>query len=463
MERAARGAFMISPPHNHASAANSRLALVAGFGGLLLLMAFGEFDGMQGLWQIQKANDEIREDFLLRTRVLDRIRADVYVAGTYVRDYLTEPDSGKAEGHRYSLLESRSDMDAALRQYGALLTTPESGPFQKLQRELADYWSVLEPMFRWSAAERRRNSYRFLHDEVFPRRLAMLGIADQIRDINESQLNTGKVRVEATFSRFRRRLTILLGFTISLGLLLALFSTRKILRLENQTTANLREISRARAELQKLSARLVEAQEDERRSISRELHDEVGQALSGVLVEMANLSALIPGGDVKALAAKAAGIKQEVENSIGVVRNLALLLRPSMLDDLGLLPALQWQAREASKRSGVWVKVSAEQVSDQLPEEHKTCIYRIVQEALHNSMQHAAAQHVEVTVRQEAGELRLSIRDDGRGFDARRERGMGLLGMEERVSHLGGRFAVDSAPGQGTLLRVTLPLVREAA
>jgi signal transduction histidine kinase len=290
----------------------------------------------------------------------------------------------------------------------------------------------------------------------------MLTIADQIRDINESQLNAGKVRVEATFSRFRSRLTILLGFTIGLGLLLALFSTRKILSLENETAANLGEISRARGELQKLSARLVEAQENERRSISRELHDEVGQALSGVLVEMANLSALIPGGDADALRAKAAGIKQEVENSIGVVRNLALLLRPSMLDDLGLLPALQWQAREASKRSGVWVKVTAEQVSDQLPEEHKTCIYRIVQEALHNSMQHAEAHHVEVTVRQEAGELRLSIRDDGRGFDARRERGMGLLGMEERVSHLGGSFAVDSAPGQGTVLQATLPLVETA-
>ena len=105
-----------------AQVANSRLVLVAGFGGLLLLMAFAGLDGIQALRQIQTSNDSIREDFLLRTRLLERIRGDVYVSGTYVRDYLLEPESGKAEGHRYSLLETRNDMDAALASYRALLT-----------------------------------------------------------------------------------------------------------------------------------------------------------------------------------------------------------------------------------------------------------------------------------------------------------------------------------------------------
>jgi signal transduction histidine kinase len=162
------------------------------------------------------------------------------------------------------------------------------------------------------------------------------------------------------------------------------------------------------------------------------------------------------------MAEKAAGIKHEVENSIRVVRNMALLLRPSMLDDLGLIAALEWQTREVSKRSGVWVKVSADQVSDDLPEEHKTSIYRIVQEALHNCEQHSGARNVEVAVRQEQDVLRLVIRDDGRGFDPRRHRGMGLLGIEERVHHLGGSFTVDSTPGSGTSIEVVLPLRRQS-
>jgi signal transduction histidine kinase len=449
---------MISITPKRALAANSRLILAAGFGGLLLLMAFAEFDGMQALTEIQRSNDRIREEFLRRTRVLDRIRADLYVSGTYVRDYLLEPESGKAEGHRYSLLESRSDMDAALSEYRKLAAGAEAGPFQALTRNLAAYWHALEPVLGWSAPERRRDGYVFLRDEVFPRRMAMLGLSDQIRALNEAQLDAGRVRVEATFSQFRRRLTLILALTIGLGLLLAAASMQRILGLENQTAANLGEIVRARGDLQALSARLVEAQEEERRSISRELHDEVGQALTGVLVEMANLSTLIREGKLEAMTEKAAGIKHEVENSIGVVRNMALLLRPSMLDDLGLIAALEWQAREVSKRSGLLVKVSADRVSESLPEEHKTCIYRIVQEALHNCAQHSGARHVEVAVRQEADRLRLSIHDDGRGFDARRQRGMGLLGIEERVSQLGGSFTVDSTPGSGTSIEVVLPL-----
>lgn len=446
---------------------NNRLVLIAGFGGLLLLMAFAGVDGMQALREIQTSNDLIRADFLTRTRLLERIRADVYASGTDVRDYLLEPEAGKAEGHRYSLLESRKDMDDAMSRYASLLTPQERAPFQVLTGELENYWNVLRPVFGWSTEQRRKVGYPFLRDVVFPRRVAMLKITGEIAAINESQMTAGKERVEQTFTQLRSRLVVVILLTTGLGMLLASFSMRKILGLENETVQHIADLSQAREELQQLSARLVEVQENERRSISRELHDEVGQALTGVLVEMANLSTLIRGGDKAALAAKADEIKREVENSISVVRNMALLLRPSMLDDLGLMPALQWQAREVSKRGGVWVKVAADGVSEELPEEHKTCIYRIVQEALHNCVQHAGARNVVIKVQQETDRLLLSITDDGKGFRPLAEKGMGLLGMQERVSHLKGTFVVRSEPGQGTELRVTLPLapqeVRELA
>jgi signal transduction histidine kinase len=452
----------VSSRINFTPAVNSRLILIAGFGGLLLLMASAGADGIQALQQIQQSNDRIRDEFLLRTQVLERIRSDLYLSGTYVRDYLLEPEVGKAEGHRYTLLETRKDMDSALQQYLHLVNSGEAKPFRILTQELAAYWQVLEPTFEWTAEQRQRAGYAFLRDEVFPRRTSMLAIADQIGRFNEAQLNSGKFAVQQTFRQFRRRLLVTIGLTIGLGFLLALFSIHKILKLEDRTAQHYTEISHARAELKQLSARLLEAQEDERRLISRELHDEVGQSLTGVLVEMANLSNLIRNKDEATLAKKADEIKKLLEDSISVVRNMALLLRPSMLDDLGLVPALQWQAREASKRNGLWVKVAAEHVSEELTEDHKTCVYRIVQEALHNIVQHASARNVRITVAQESDRLLLSIQDDGKGFNPQQERGMGLIGMEERVSFLGGRLLVDSVPGEGTVLRVALPLPQPA-
>jgi len=430
---------------------NSRVVLIIGFGGLLFLMAFAGVDSLQTLRRIQTSSDSIRENFLQRTRVLERVRSDLYVSGTYFRDYLLEPEAGKAEGHRYSLLETRKDMDAALIEYRSSMTSQEAGPFQRLTAALADYWKILEPALQWTPAQRRHYGFPFLRDEVFPRRTAMLHIADQIRAIDESQLTEGKELMNRTFSQLRNRLTITIGLTIGLGLLLATFVAGRLLVLERATTAH-------RVELQQLSARLVAAQEDERRAISRELHDEVGQALTGVLLELADLNRSIRARDLDAVGAKAGEIKTQLESSISVVRNMALLLRPSMLDDLGLVPALEWQAREVARRSGVRVAVDARQVSEELPELHKTCVYRIVQEALHNAVRHAAAHTVNVTVQHDPRRLDLDIQDDGKGFDPQRQRGMGLLGIEERVTHLGGTFTVDSRVGHGTRLHVELPL-----
>src|SRR5580765_4019448 len=130
---------------------------------------------------------------------------------------------------------------------------------------------------------------------------------------------------------------------------------------------------------------------------------------------------------------------------------MALLLRPSMLDDLGLIPALKWQAREVSKRTSMEVSVATELVSEDLPDEHKTCIYRVVQEALHNCSRHSSATTVRVRVQHKSGKLLLSVQDDGKGFEVGQSKGLGLLGIEERVAQLEGTCHVHSGPGIGTI------------
>ena len=209
----------------------------------------------------------------------------------------------------------------------------------------------------------------------------MLEIAGRIADINEQQLNAGNERASGLLGKFQTRLVMTLFAALALGLGMAAFSTRKILQLEAHAQARYQEVAEARKQLTHLSARLVEAQETERRSLSRELHDEVGQSLSAVLVELRNLVAGFGVRPEEQARSQAEVIKGLVEGSIRSIRNMALLLRPSMLDDLGLIPALKWQAREVSKRTSMEVSVATELESEALPDEYKTCIYRVVQEA----------------------------------------------------------------------------------
>jgi signal transduction histidine kinase len=438
----------------------AQVVLLASFGGMLALMLFAGIDSLRALRQVQSRNVQIRQTFLLRNRALEEIRSALYQSGTFTRDFLLERDAARAETYRASLQTVRGEMDAALARYARSLDADEEAPFQALQARIADYWKLLDPIFHWDAGEKLARTFAFMHQELFPRRATTLEIADRIASVNERELNTGDERLKEIFDQFRYRLGWMLALTLGIGALLALATTRHILHLARDADLRYRQVTLAQGKLKELSASLVEAQEQERRAISRELHDEVGQSLSALLMELGNLGAVAP-GDAE-LRSHVESIRKLAENSVNVVRNMALLLRPSMLDDLGLVPALQWQARELSKRTGMAVMVDAEGVADDLPEEHKTCIYRVVQEALHNCARHAFARSVRIQVVEEGGRIHLSVADDGQGFDSTHTRGLGLLGMEERVTHLGGRFQLQSEPGQGTRLRIEIPLAARA-
>ena len=436
---------------------STRLALTVGFGGLLVIIALAGLDTLRVLRQIRANEDQIRQEFLFRNHVLNNIRSDLYLSGTYVRDYLLEPDFERAESYRATLQKVRTEMDSALESYGSKLDPEQSRDYAALKIELAGYWDVLEPVLRLNNQERQRKGYAFLRDEVFPRRMAMLDIANRIDSINEQQLSAGNQRDAGLLSSFQSRLTLTLFVTVVLGMGMAAFSMRKILKLESHAHSQYEEVVQARKQLENLSARLVQAQETERRSLARELHDEVGQALSAVLVELRNLSIGLPSQSEEQLSKHLETIKGLVENTVRMVRNMSLLLRPSMLDDLGLIPALQWQAREVSRRTCMDVTVSTDLVSDDLPDEYKTCIYRVVQEALHNCSAHSQATAVRIKVEQEPEHLTLSIRDNGKGFDVKQSKGLGLLGIEERAAHLGGKCQIHSKLGSGTTLAIELP------
>lgn len=430
------------------------VVLVAGFGGLLLIMALAEAGALLFLNSLRHNDTALQARFLARNRTLERIRSDIYLSGTFVRDSLLAPEQSGAQAQLASLEALRRGSEGALNTYAAGLEQEEKAPFQDLRSQIESYWKVLDRTFAWSAEERGKYRYAFFYEELVPRRTSMLQIADRIEALNEDALRRGDAKLGDLFGRLQFGLLAMIAITLLGGATLAAFTIFHILKLEAEVQQRLKESVHSEASLQELSARLVRAQEEERRALSRELHDEVAQAFSAVLMEAENLLDLDPAPEVRTHLDSIRGVAEKGMNEI---RNMALLLRPSMLDDFGLLPALEWQAREIGKRTGLRVQVASE-MAGELPEEHKTCIYRVVQEALNNCAQHAQASAVQVSVRQDSGQILVTVQDDGSGFDPERVRGLGLLGMEERVRHLGGAFQIDSRPGRGTLLRVTLPL-----
>ena len=435
----------------------SRVALAAGFGGLLLIMTLGGVDALRVLREIRREEDQVRTRFLFRNHVLNDMRSKIYLSGTYVRDYLLDPDPERAEGYRANLRQVQNDMEAALVSYIGQAEPGDSAQIWALRTELASYWDVIRPILSWNAEQRKAQGYVFLRDAVFPRRTATLDLAGRIGDINEQQLDAGNTRTVGLLVQFQTRLAMTLFATLALGLGMAAFSTRKILRLEAHAQTRYEEVEAARVELTNLSARLVQAQEAERRSLSRELHDEVGQTLSAALVELHNLSGALETRSAEDSRSRIEAVRSLVESTMRVIRNMSLLLRPPMLDDLGLVPALKWLAREVGKPSSMDVSVIADTVCDDLPDEYKTCIYRVVQEALRNCSRHSRANAVTVKVQQKPGALTFSIRDNGRGFDVTESRGLGLIGIGERVARLGGSLSIYSAAGEGTVLSVELP------
>jgi signal transduction histidine kinase len=425
------------------------VVLVAGFGGLLLIMAAAEAGALWFLNNLRQNDTTLQARFLARNRTLERIRSDIYLSGTAVRDTLLAPEQAFAQAQLAALDGLRRDSQIALASYAEALEPEEAAPFQDLRSQIEAYWKVLDRTWAWTGQDRGKYRDAFFYEELVPRRTSMLQIADRIEALNEDALRRGDAKLGDLFGRLQLGLLAMIAVTLIGGATLAACTIFHILKLEGEVHARLADT---------VSARLVRAQEDERRVLSRELHDEVGQAFSAVLMEAENLLDLDPAPEVRCHLDSIRGVAEKGMNEI---RNMALLLRPSMLDDFGLLPALEWQAREIGKRTGLRIQVSNElraEMSGELPEEHKTCVYRVVQEALNNCAQHAQASAVQVRVVQQDSQILVTVQDDGSGFDPDRVRGLGLLGMEERARHLGGTFQIDSKPGLGALLRVTLPL-----
>ncbi len=240
----------------------------------------------------------------------------------------------------------------------------------------------------------------------------------------------------------------------------------QVARITEENAALLERLADSESRFRRISRGVLRLQEEERTRVSRDLHDGIGQSLTALRIQLELLEQRVAERE-PTLSPDAASARELAESCLAEVRQLARVLRPPMLDDLGLAPTLRWLARTLQEKTGLSVDLSLEGDEGRCDPAVETIVYRIVQEALTNVVKHAAATSVAVSVVRGPGRFRVRVEDRGRGFDATQvlsaseESGLGVRGMRDRVHFFNGRFGVRSAPGAGTVVEAEIPLADE--
>jgi hypothetical protein len=318
---------------------------------------------------------------------LRRLRSDVHLSGIFVRDYLLDTERDRASESRQRLAEFRTNDIATLSELATLAHEHglDGGRIERLQATLNDYWEALEPLFDWTPVEKQTLSATFLRRKVIPRRNAVMAIAQQIEELNNANLEAQRTEVARQYADFTAELRTLMWRSLALGIVVTLSAVIRLRILERRSEQQRAASEQAERVMRHLSQQLVATQEQERKKLSRELHDHVGQLLTALRLEIGRVDRLRGGAPGAAAGTAIAECRQIVDNLVRVVRDLALGLRPSMLDDLGLEPALEWLVRDVGRRSCLVIDLSVDDTIEVASEPQRTCIYRVVQEALTNA------------------------------------------------------------------------------
>jgi signal transduction histidine kinase len=420
--------------------------------------------GGNGYWVMRRAraiHDEMivaHQSYLRADLLLKRLTKEMYVGELVVRDYLLDTSLDNSLSYQQQMSALLDSIRSDLHGLEPELDEKETLELDRLKAEVETYWQSLSTIFHWTVEEKAKLGQQFLQHDVVPGRSKVISLADRLANLNQADLNKDQQRLEASQNSFQRFLAGGLLLTMILGVIVAMLGTQGFVSMDRRKELHRRQLERAESALRQLSRRLVGAQEAERKFISRELHDAVGQALTAVGLELGSLESVRE--TPAEFAKRISEVKRLNSESLGVIRDLAMGLRPSMLDDIGLRPALEWQGRQISRSSSIPVSMEFSGETNDLPEAERTCIYRAVQEALTNCVRHSHARSIRVTVDTKPGLLVATVEDDGIGFNNvdRPRKGIGLLGIQERVAELGGSAKIVTGEGKGTKLTLQIPI-----
>ncbi|MGD9905039.1 MAG: sensor histidine kinase [Vicinamibacterales bacterium] len=411
---------------------------------------------------VERQAAQVAERYLKAQELLATVRIQVLVASVRVRDALLNPAPDALVAYRQQVADNYATLDAALTDYVPVLgSDPEHVAITRLRRAVEDFRDTVATVLAGGGGQSTAEIRDLLNSHIVPRRESTFRISEEVQALNRAAYMQQQAELTAIHRTAERqsqgRLAVALALSAAVLLLVGSYAGR----LERDLRAQRDRDARLSKELQGAHARLVQAQEDERRIIARELHDEVGQVLTAVRFEL--------GLAQRAIAARGVSPSPLVEAqnitaaAINTVRDLTQLLHPAALDDLGLVPAVDAMLRGLARRHEIKVDLVHSGLPDRLDRPSEVAAYRIVQEALTNVARHARAHTCHVSLHRSNGSLTIDVVDDGVGFDAATVGEapvphLGLLGIRERAAQSGGELSITSQPGAGTRLHVELPV-----
>jgi signal transduction histidine kinase len=439
-----------------------RAALFLGFGLIVGIWLFAGYFFTRRIADVERQAAAINARYMHAQELLSTVRSQVLVGSVYVRDALMDPDAASASDYRRRLEDSYTVVDQALQQYVPVLDSDaERQQVSRLRGEIGEFRRVMLDVLATDSSRWPAEARGLLRTRVMPKRELVIGLSEQAQALNRGAFIQQQAAIAAVYGATQRRIWQSLGVALAASLGIALLATLYAARLEDRLRRQRAKDVQNTHDLQRLSAQLLSAQEEERRSIARELHDEVGQALTAIKVELAIAQRTIDalGGTATALD----DARSIADGVLHTVRDLSHLLHPSLLDDLGLAAATEWYLKGFGKRHGIRAELLHQRIDGRLAPETEAAIYRIIQEALTNVAKHAKATSCRVYLQGLTNTLLVTIEDDGVGFAPGGTRradgtgGLGLVGIRERVAQLHGTFRLESSAGKGTRVTVEVP------
>ena len=428
---------------------------VFGLGFLLIIMGLSGAASIQETRRIHQQILTVEDSYRQIENVVESIRSDTSRVAVLRRDRLLERDASSSV-YAVQLAGLRAKTERSLAQLKSLRPQHSSGPVERLETALEAYLKTVRAEFEQAPEQ---TIEQFMDDGFGSETMPIFAITEELGKLNEENFESRRRDLGESVIHLQNDIWETMLTALVLGAIIAGASVFRISSLEKESAAHQKMSELAEIRLRHLSQQLVSSQEQERKALSRELHDEIGQLLTALRMELGNMergrAAL--GGEPDPHLDQA---KKLAESTLRTTRDIAMGLRPAMLDVLGLGPALEWQAREYSRRYQTPIRLEVDGDLRDIPDPHRTYLYRIVQEGLTNCARHAQAKNIHVKLEDSSGQLAVLVEDDGVGFDQHSGvvYGLGLLGMAERVRDLSGLLSSQSEPGKGTRISVVLPL-----